>query len=75
MTTQASTQPPGTRPRRSRFERLADSAYSRRRRALPAWVAELVGVRAASSAVGRRARLVASALAAAASTDVALERA
>jgi putative drug exporter of the RND superfamily len=52
MSTQASTQPPGTRPRRSRFERLADWAYSHRRRALLAWVAVLVGVTAASSAVG-----------------------
>src|ERR671919_927047 len=52
MTTQASTQSPATRPRRSRFERLADWAYSNRRRALLAWVAVLVGVTAASSAVG-----------------------
>ena len=52
MTTRARTQPLGTRPRRSRFERLADWAYSHRRQALLAWVAALVGVTAASSAVG-----------------------
>jgi RND superfamily putative drug exporter len=52
MTTQASAQPPGTRLRRSRFERLAGWAYSHRRRAVLAWVAVLVGVTAASSAVG-----------------------
>ena len=52
MSTQASTQPSGTRPRRSRFERLAVWAYSHRRRVLLAWVAVLVGVTAAASAVG-----------------------
>jgi RND superfamily putative drug exporter len=52
MTTQPSTQPPGTRPRRSRFDRLAGWAYSHRRRVLLAWVTVLVGVTAASSAVG-----------------------
>jgi RND superfamily putative drug exporter len=51
MTTQASTQAPGT-PRPSRFERLAGWPYSHRRRALLAWVAVLVGVTVASSAVG-----------------------
>ena len=36
----------------SRFERLAAWSFSRRRRALAAWVAVLVGVIAASSAIG-----------------------
>ena len=52
MTTQTSSRPRGTRPPRSRFERLAGWAYARRRRALLAWVAVLVGVTAASAVVG-----------------------
>jgi putative drug exporter of the RND superfamily len=39
-------------PRRSQFERLAAWSYHHRRAALAAWVAVLVGVTAASSAVG-----------------------
>ena len=36
----------------SRFDRLATWSYRHRRRALVAWVAVLVGVTAASSAIG-----------------------
>jgi hypothetical protein len=49
MTTTAATR--GAR-RPSRFERLADWSYGHGRRALAVWVVILVGIAAASSAIG-----------------------